>query len=103
MLLEVRAASRKTPLDGRFEIAETTATRLSALDGMIPIVLDDVTGTAYVERMPCTCGKSGGAGAHEHLFLVSDLLRTATPDRVYALELDDAGSVRLTRSHEGLL
>jgi len=103
MLLELRAASRKTPLDGRFEIAEATASRLSALGGLIPIVVDDAAGTAYVERMPCTCLKSGGTNAHEHLFLVSDLLRSAIPDRIYALELDDSGGVRMTRSHEGLL
>ncbi len=103
MLLEVRAASRKTPLDGRFEIAEATAGRLSALGKALPIVLDDAAGTAHVERMSCTCAKAGRSGGHEHLFLVSDLLRSATPNRVYALELEESGVVRLTRSHDGLV
>ncbi len=106
MLLEVRAASRKTPRDGRFEISEATARRLLALGESLPIALpialDDATGTARVEHMPCTCDKAGSTGRHEHLFLVSELLKGAIPDRTYALELEEGGIVRLTGAHDGL-
>ncbi|MEP7346557.1 MAG: hypothetical protein ABI877_14900 [Gemmatimonadaceae bacterium] len=102
MLLEVRAASRKTPRDGRFEIAEATARRLSALGETMPFALEDAMGTARVERMACTCEKAGHTGGHEHVFLLSELLRAATPERMYVLELEEGGSVRLTGAHEGL-
>src|SRR5215510_14279980 len=99
MLLEVRPASRKTPKDGRFEIGEQTARRLSVLGDQFPIELGADQDTARVERMPCTCNKASRSGSHEHLFLVSPLLRTAEPERVYVVELDDSGVVRLTGAH----
>ena len=102
MLLEIRTASRKTPRDGRFEITSGTADRLSALGASISIVLDDVAGTAVVERLACTCDKAGQSGGHEHQFLVSDLLRTATPERTYVLEQEEGGRLRLTSAHDGL-
>jgi hypothetical protein len=102
MLLEVRPASRKTPQDGRFEIGDQTARRLSALGDHFAIELGAESDTAYVERMPCTCNKANSSGSHEHIFLVSPILRTAQPERVYVVELDERGVVVLTGAHGGL-
>jgi hypothetical protein len=88
MVLEVRAASRKTPGDGRFEISDDTARRLAPLGEWLEVHLDDAAGRASIERLPCTCSKGGSAGAHEHVFLASELFRGMTAERMYAVELD---------------
>jgi len=102
VLLEVRAASRKTPGDGRFEIGETTARRLSAIGETLVVAVDDASETARVEHMACSCDKAGRPGGHEHVFLASPLLKCLTPERTYALELQEDGVVRLTSAHDGL-
>ncbi len=100
MLLEVRAASRKTPGDGRFEISENTARRLTPLASPLQLELDALPGHGHLEQMMCTCQKAGEP--HVHHFLVSDVFRAMHPERTYALELMDGGLVRLTGAHDGL-
>lgn len=102
MLLEVRAASRKTPKDGRFEISESTARRLSALGERLVVAVDGASDNARVERMTCSCDKGARTGQHEHVFLASLLLQRLMPERTYAVELQEDGVVRLTGAHDGL-
>ena len=86
MLLETRTVSRKTPGDGRLEIAPTTADRLRPLGASLPLRVGDASGQARLSVMPCTCSRAGSA--HEHHFVESPLLRALTPERSVEVELE---------------
>jgi hypothetical protein len=95
-VLERRSVSRKTPGDGRLEISEAAARRLSRLGTDFPLSSGGRSGRASVEEMACTCGKEGH-GPHLHHFLSSPLLRTLEPGTEVWLELDPDGSGVLVR------
>ena len=66
--------SRKTPLDGRLEIPEELASRLSSSDTPLSISLHGEESRVSVEEMACTCAKGAG-GNHVHWFLRDDILK----------------------------
>lgn len=102
MLLEVRIASRKTPLDGKFEISASTARRLESLGPGLRVVLGEDVAAGLVERLACTCTRSETSGHHEHHFIASELLRGLTGERRYAIELEAGGEVRFSVADDGL-
>lgn len=75
MLHVKTVVSRKTPLDGRLEIPESLAHRLSSSDAATSIALQGDEFPASVEEMACTCAKGAGAN-HRHHFLSSERLKS---------------------------
>jgi hypothetical protein len=74
MILETREVGRKTPLDGKLEIARETAGRLTSLGSSFAVrVADDETRGALSE-LPCTCAKGPGS-RHVHFFIQCELFR----------------------------
>lgn len=90
MLIEHRIVSRKTPLDGRLEISESTAARLEPLGTTFPVHTARAAGEARLHTMTCTCAKSATTGQHVHHFVESDVLRALEPGSSVRLELDSA-------------
>jgi hypothetical protein len=87
--------SRKTPLDGRLEIPESLASRLSSTEGALTLALDGSEVGARVEEMACTCAK-GAAGNHRHYFLAADVLKSLPAGADVNLSVDvDEGLVRI--------
>jgi len=90
VVIEHRTVSRKTPLDGRLEIAESTAAQLKPLGENFHVRTAHGEGSARLHAMTCTCAKSGSAGQHVHHFVESDVLRALEPGELVRLELDGA-------------
>jgi hypothetical protein len=90
MLIEQPTASRKTPLDGRLEISESTVAKLTPLGETFPVHTEHGSGEARLHTMSCTCAKSASTGQHVHHFVESDVLRALEPGARVRLELDDA-------------
>jgi hypothetical protein len=86
--------SRKTPLDGRLEIPESLAVRLSELEMPIHVLLAGEETVASVEGMACTCAKAGGS--HHHHFLAADVLKSLPAGAQARLTIDiDEGVVSI--------
>ena len=86
--------SRKTPLDGKLEIPEMLADRLSA-SASLAVVMDNESTPVGLEQMPCTCAKGAGTG-HVHHFLVADELKTLPVGSNVNLSVDvDEGVIHL--------
>ena len=90
MLIEQRTVSRKTPLDGRLEISESSAEQLARLGETFSVRTAHGSGQARLHAMTCTCAKSGSTGRHVHHFVESDLLRALEPGARVRIELDGA-------------
>ena len=88
MLIGHRVVSRKTPLDGRLEISQSTAARLEPLGETFHVRTAHGEGAARLRAMACTCAKSGSAGQHVHHFVESDVLRALEAGERVRLELD---------------
>lgn len=87
--------SRKTPLDGRLEIPEELASRLSSTNAPLSISLHGEESPASVEAMACTCAKGAG-GNHVHRFLRGDILRALPVGANVDLAVDvDEGLIRI--------
>ena len=87
--------SRKTVLDGRLEIPESLAHRLTANE--VPLTMSVPGGEAEVrvEEMACTCAKGAG-GNHVHHFLAADALKALPAGANVNLAVDvDEGLVRI--------
>lgn len=98
MLLEVRTVGRKTPLDGKLEIAATTARRLRLLGTELPLLLGDQRDIATVVSLTCSKCARADEGAHEHWFVESVALRELSPGDAWALELTPDGTLELTQA-----
>ena len=95
VLLDQRAVSRKTPLDGKHEISPEAAARLAGLGEEFALVTGGRAERGRLERMACTCAKGAGSG-HVHHFVASPALRALAPGREVRVELDaEAGAVRV--------
>ena len=90
MLIEQRTVSRKTPLDGRLEISESSAEQLARLGETFSVRTARGSGQARLHAMTCTCAKSGSTGQHVHHFVESDLLRALEPGARVRIELEGA-------------
>jgi hypothetical protein len=90
MLIEERIVSRKTPMDGRLEISESTVAQLSPLGETFRVRTLHAEGDARLHAMTCTCAKSDSTGQHVHHFVESDVLRALEPGASVRLELDSA-------------
>ena len=86
MFLERRMVSRKTPGDGKLEISMAAAKRLQDVGTTIEVELGSRRAPARVETMACACQKVGSA--HEHHFVMSDLLRSLRSETQVDLHLD---------------
>jgi hypothetical protein len=99
MLLQLMRVGRKTPGDGRLEIAAETAQRLTIVGETFPIRVADAPSVAVVTSMVCTCGKGDTPGEHRHWFLACELFRGLRVDEHVALELLDERELILARPH----
>lgn len=88
-LLEVCTVSRKTPLDGKLEVAPATAERAATLGESFVLRSGGRAGQARLATIGCTCARSA-AGSHTHHFVESDLLRALAPGTGVRVELDEA-------------
>jgi hypothetical protein len=88
MLLEQCTVSRKTPLDGKLEVAPGTAERLALFGNAFPIVSAEQVGTAQLTTLECTCTKGAGE-RHVHHFIESPMLRELEPGAVVGVALDE--------------
>ena len=87
--------SRKTALDGRLEIPESLARRLSDSDVPLRISIPGGESDVRVEEMACTCLKGAG-GNHVHHFLAADALKALPAGCNVNLSVDvDEGAVRI--------
>lgn len=87
--------SRKTPADGRLEIPESLADRLSASENPLVVSLPGSEFDVRVEAMACTCAKGAG-GNHRHYFLSAEALKALPPGANVNLVIDvDEGLVRI--------
>ena len=96
LLLERRAVSRKTPLDGRLEISAASAERLAALGGEVALASGADSGRARLQSMTCSCAKGAGSG-HVHHFVESPLLARLGPETTVRVELDESRATPLLR------
>jgi hypothetical protein len=95
MLLDRRTVSRKTPLDGKLEIAAGAAARLAPFGPDLTIHTDAGDDTVRLSSMTCTCAKGGGSG-HVHHFLESPILKGLKEGDGVVIRWDeDARIVRL--------
>lgn len=86
--------SRKTPLDGRLEIPESLAARLTDLIEPLRIRVNGQEVAAGIEDMACTCAKAGGN--HHHHFLVAESLKSLPAGANARLTIDiDHGVVEI--------
>jgi hypothetical protein len=90
MVIERPTVSRKTPLDGRLEISESTAAQLAPLGDTFAVRTARGSGDARLHAMKCTCARSQSTGQHVHHFVESDVLRALEPGSRVRIELDDA-------------
>ena len=90
MVIEQPIVSRKTPLDGRLEISESTVTQLAPLGDTFSVRTAHASGEGRLHTMTCTCAKSAVSGQHVHHFVESDVLRALEPGARVRLELDGA-------------
>jgi hypothetical protein len=90
MVIEQPTVSRKTPLDGRLEISESTVRRLAPLGETFTVRTAHGSGEARLHAMTCTCAKSGITGQHVHHFVESAVLRALEPGARVRLELEGA-------------
>jgi hypothetical protein len=90
MLIEQPTVSRKTPLDGRLEISESTVAQLAPLGDTFAVRTAHGSGEGRLHEMTCTCAKSASTGQHVHHFVESDVLRALEPGARVRLELDRA-------------
>jgi hypothetical protein len=87
--------SRKTPLDGRLEIPEGLAHRLSSVEVPLAVLLDGEETVVHVDELACTCAKGAG-GNHVHRFLSSDVLKSLPAGAKVELTVDvDEGLIRI--------
>lgn len=98
MILELCTVGRKTPSDGRLEITAATFRRLAIERASLTATVDDQQVDAYLERLPCTCGRGGGED-HEHTFIRADVFRGLTPGETCAIELTAPGALVVSRPH----
>jgi hypothetical protein len=96
-MLIVRAiVSRKTPGDGRLEIPESLADRLSSIESPLTISVGDDEYDVAVEEMACTCSKAAQGSFHVHHFLTSDVLKGLTPETNVSVAVDvDRGHIQI--------
>lgn len=96
MTLHVNATvSRKTPLDGRLEIPESLAHRLSDANGPLVVSLSGAESLVTVEAMACTCVK-GQNGNHTHHFIAGEILKSLPSGANVSVAVDvDGGQVRI--------
>lgn len=86
--------SRKTPIDGRFEIPESLALRLADLNEPLRIQMHGEEAQAGVEDMACTCAKAGGN--HHHHFISAELLKSLPAGANARLTIDiDQGTISI--------
>lgn len=86
--------SRKTARDGRLEIPAGWPTPPPGAALLVHVMGESAS--AWIEEMPCTCGKAA-AGSHVHHFLVSEVLRALTADHPVRLRWDArAGTIAVT-------
>ena len=90
MVIEQPTVSRKTPLDGRLEISESTAAQLAPLGDTFAVRTAHGSGEARLHAMTCTCAKSERTGPHVHHFVESVVLRALEPGSRVRIELDGA-------------
>lgn len=84
--------SRKTPLDGRLEIPESVARRMTEVEGPVRVVVAGQEAVVSIEDMACTCAKAGGN--HVHHFLAAGLLKSLPAGANARLAIDiDRGVV----------
>jgi hypothetical protein len=97
MVIDQPTVSRKTPLDGRLEISESTVAQLAPLGETFPVRTAHGSGEGRLHTMTCTCARSGITGQHVHHFVESDVLRALEPGARVRLELDGArpGSLQI--------
>lgn len=99
--LERLTVGRKTPRDGKLEVAPETAERLRALgsDAFAVTVRsgdgDAQRANASVTSMDCTCEKGRAAGQHVHHFLSSPLFLGLAAGSLGVLDLVGAQEVEL--------
>ena len=87
--------SRKTALDGRLEIPESLAHRLTANEVPMTVSIPGGQADVRVEEMACTCAKGAG-GNHIHHFLAADALKSLPAGANVNLVVDVVeGSVRI--------
>lgn len=87
--------SRKTPLDGRLEIPESLAHRLTSGETPLVVSMPGAVADVRVEEMACTCAKGAGAN-HRHHFLAAEALKSLPAGANVNLVVDvDEGSVRI--------
>ena len=96
MLLEVRTVGRKTPLDGKLEIAAATAGSLQGAGAAVLLEVGARQGVATVVTLSCSKCARAAEGAHEHWFVESEILRDLNVGDTWALELTGSGTLRLT-------
>lgn len=100
MVLGTTTVGRKTPLDGKLEIAPAIAERLR-LSGEVrsmrltstELSADGVRSEIALSSMECTCAKAATGGVHTHYFLESPLFRKLGPGSLVALEESESGDV----------
>jgi hypothetical protein len=90
MVIEQPTVSRKTPLDGRLEISESTVAQLAPLGETFSVRTARGSGEGRLQTMACTCAKSEVTGQHAHHFVERDVLRALEPGTRVRLELDGA-------------
>jgi len=87
--------SRKTPLDGRLEIPESLADRLSAAEAPLAAALLGDESPVRVEEMACTCAKGAG-GNHVHHFIAGESLKALPAGVNVSLAVDlEQGLIRI--------
>lgn len=84
MLPDRTVVSRKTPKDGKLEIARVTAETLARGGSDVTVVVDGRRAPGVVTSMPCEC--RGGGERHLHYFLQSDLLKALAVGREVTVE-----------------
>ena len=85
MFLERRTVSRKTPGDGKLEISPESAELLRSAGQELDIELGGIRAAGRLETMACACRKVGRA--HEHHFVVSELLKSLREATEVSLQL----------------
>ncbi len=90
MLLERRTVSRKTPNDGKLEISRETADAVASAGTDVTVTWSGRDAPASIVAMTCTCAK--GTGAHQHVFLQSELLKGLDAGADVDLRLEEGSS-----------
>ncbi|MBK8248984.1 MAG: hypothetical protein IPK85_16525 [Gemmatimonadetes bacterium] len=91
---------RKTPLDGRLDITETTYRRLRMIGDRLQGRVGDSAAPATLERRSCQRCATHGEGGGEHLFVACEAFRALVPGEHCVLELaEDAVTIEVSRPH----